>query len=188
MKRLTRLVATLTVMMIPATAPASDAETSATAGSNRYHRNGTAAASADYAGRVGFARTDARSGPLSTARGVAVGVDESGLSLSVSNAFAPRYGPAVATSFNLSIDRNGRVSRSRGMTVSDGPIHRSATAGGRTGTGRHGNTASAFASGKTDRFGRVRATTNSHQYRPTRIVRVHRQAPRELRRYRSYRR
>lgn len=188
MKRLTILTATLAMMLTTSIALASDAETSASAGSNRYQPNGTAAASARYDGRVGFARTDTRSGPVNAARGVAVGVDESGLSLSVSKAVAPRHGPALAVSFNLSIDRDGRVSRSRGLTVSDGPLHRSATAGGRVSTGRCGNAATAFASGKTDRFGRVQATTHSQHDRPRRVVMVRRPATRELRYYRGYRR
>ena len=188
MKRNAILTATMAMMTFAAAdAFASDAETSATAGSNRYHRNGTAQATARYDGNIGFARTDTQSGSVNLARGVAVGVDQSGLSLSVSNAIAPRFGPALATSFNLSIDRNGRVSRSRGTTVADGPIQRSATAGGRVGTGRHGNAATAFASGKTDRFGRVSAKTESEQYRPRRVL-VRRSAPPEMVRYRRHHR
>jgi hypothetical protein len=162
---------------------ASDAETSATAGSNRYQRTGTAQATARYEGDIGFARTNTQSGSVNLARGVAVGVDESGLSLSVSQAVAPRGGSAIATTFNLSIGRDGQVSRSRGVTVADGPIHKSATAGGRVSTGRHGNAATAIASGKTDRFGRVHAKTESKQVRPRRVL-VRRSAPREMVRYR----
>jgi hypothetical protein len=162
---------------------ASDAETSATAGSNRYHRNGTAQATARYEGDIGFARTNTQSGSVNLARGVAVGLDESGLSLSISQAVAPRGGQAIAATFNLSIDRNGQVSRSRGVSVADGPIRNSATAGGRVNTGRHGNAATAIASGKTDRFGRVQARTESKQYRPQRVL-VRRSAPREMVRYR----
>lgn len=149
---------------------ASDAATSATAGSNRYQPDGTAQATAHYAGDFGFARTTTQSGSINLARGVAVGVDQSGLSLSVSNAVATQYGPAVATSFNLSIDRNGQVSRSGALTYADGPFHRSATAGGRVGTGSHGNAATAFASGKTDRFGNVQARTHSEQVRPRSVM------------------
>lgn len=188
MKRLPMLITILATMLAPASAVASDAETSATVGSNRYQRDGTAAASAHYDGQAGFARTDTRSGPVSSARGVAVGVDRSGLSLSVSNAVASRHGPAVAISFNLSIGRDGRVSRSAGLAVSRGPIHRSVTAGGRVSTGDLGRAATAFASGKTDRFGRVYAKTHSEQYRPRRRVLVRRSAPPEVVRYRLYRR
>ena len=183
------LTATLAAMLItPAAALAGEAETSASAGSNRYQRNGTAAATARYDGNLGFARTNTRSGPVSSARGVAVGVDRNGLSLSVSNAAASRFGPAVATTFNLSIDRDGSVSRSGGLAVSQGPIHRSATAGGRVGTGRQGHAPMAFATGETDRFGRVHAVTRSRDHRPRRVVAIRRTAPPEVRRHRSHRR
>ena len=175
-----QLLATLLVSMTClATALASEAETSATAGSNRDQRNGTAAATARYEGTIGFARTNTRSGRLSTARGVAVGVDENGLSLSVSQALAPRNGPAIATNFNLSLGRDGSVSGSTGMSRASGPIHRSATASGRTGTGRNQG-ATSLASGTSDRFGRVKAVTRANDYRP-RILRSHKQSrPRYL--------
>jgi len=163
MRRLRTLITTMALAAAPALTAASDAQTSATAGSSRYNRNGAAQASARYDGDFGFARTDTRSGSTSSARGVAVGVDESGLSLSVSNAFASRGGPAVATTYNISIGRDGRVSRSGGMSVADGPIHRSAAAGGSVGTGRHGRNATAYASGRTGRHGRVQARTDSNQ-------------------------
>ncbi len=140
---------------------ASEAGTSATAGSSRFDRNGTAAATARYDGRVGFARTDASSGRLSRARGVAVGVDEDGLSLSVSHAIAPPHGPAVATSFNITIDRDGDVARNASLAIARGPIERSVTAGGQTGTGRVVPHASGRATGRTDPFGRVQAISRS---------------------------
>ena len=162
MKRFATFTALLAAVMLSATALASDARTSASAGSRRHQRNGTAAATAHYQGQLGFARTNARSGPVSSARGVAVGVDESGLSLSVSHAVAPRRGPAVAANFNLSIGNDGRVSGSTGLSLASGPLYRSASAGGRAGTGRFGSTAVSRASGKTDGFGRVFATTRAH--------------------------
>ncbi len=187
MKRNAILTAAVAMMTLAtAGAFASDAETSATAGSNRYQPNGTAQATAHYAGDLGFARTNTQSGSINLARGIAVGVDRSGLSLSVSNAIAPQNGPGVAVSFNLSIDRDGRVSRSRGMTVADGPILRSATVGGRVSTGLDGRAATAFASGKTDRFGRVSAKTHAEQYRPRHTV-AQLSAPSEKIRYRLYR-
>jgi hypothetical protein len=140
---------------------ASEAETSATAGSSRFDRNGTAAATARYDGRVGFARTDTSSGRLSRARGVAVGVDEDGLSLSVSHAIAPRNGPAVATNFSVTIDRDGDVARNTSLVIARSPIERSVTAGGQTGTGRVVPHASGFATGRTDPFGRVQSTSRS---------------------------
>jgi hypothetical protein len=187
MKRLPMLITALATTLAPAIAMASDAETSATASSNRYQRDGTAAASARYDGQAGFARTNTRSGPVSTARGVAVGVDQDGLSFSISNAIAGQRGPALATTFNLSIGRDGRVSGGSGLALARGPVQRSATAAGRVGTGDVGRTASAFASGKTDRFGRVYAKTRSEQHR-RRPVLVRRSAPSEVVRYRLNRR
>jgi hypothetical protein len=159
---------------------ASEAETSASAASSRYRSNGTAAATARYTGDIGSARTQSRSGKVNVARGVAWGLDKDGLSLSVSNAVAPKRGLAVATTFNLSIGRDGRVSHSTGLTISKGPIHRSASAGGSVTTKRHAGSATAFAAGKSDRFGRVCAVTQSRQDRPQRGV--------ELSRYRLVRR
>ena len=170
---------------LTAAALASEAETSATAGSNRFFRNGDASATARYEGTRGFAHTDSQSGAVNTARGVAVGVDRDGISLSVSNAVAPRFGPAVATNFNLSIDRDGGVSHSTGVSVANSPISRSVTAGGNTSAGYGAPTATSIASGRTDRFGRVEATTHSRSLpapvrfasvggRPVRVIRVHR--------------
>jgi hypothetical protein len=93
----------------------------------------------------------------------------------------------VATSFNLSVDRQGRVCKSGALTISRGPIHRSASAGGHVQTGRRGSSASAFSAGQTDRFGRVRGIVRASQQRSGRVL-LHRGAPREVRRYRSYRR
>lgn len=166
MKRLHKLATAAVTMSMLATAWASEAETSATAGSSRYQRDGTAAATARYEGDVGFARTQTRSGQVSTARGVSVGVDQNGLSLSVSRAIAPHSGLAVATNFNLSIGRDGSVSGSMGASVANGLIHNSVTAGGRSGTGPLSQGAVSFASGQTDRFGQVRANTRSASFQP----------------------
>ena len=173
MKTLRLLTASLFTLSAASTALGSDAETSATAGSSRYQRDGTAQATARYEGDVGFARTDSHSGSVNLARGVAVGVDRDGLSLSVSQAVAPRNGSAVATNFNLSIGRDGRVSGSTGLSVADGPQRRSATAGGQASADPRRSGASSFASGSTDRNGTVRAVTRADNYRP-RIVHVHR--------------
>lgn len=145
-----------------ATALASEAETSATAGSNRFNRNGTAAATARYEGDVGFARTDTRSGRVNLARGVAVGFDEDGLSLSVSNAIAGRFGPGLATNFNLSIGLDGEVSHSTGVAVTHAPIHQTVSAGGSTTASRFGGGSTSVANGFTDPFGTARATTHSY--------------------------
>jgi len=195
-----RTMLAVSVMLMPAAATlASDAETSASAGSSRFNRNGTASATARYEGDLGFARTRTNSGRLNTARGVAVGVDRDGISLSVSNAVAPRNGPALATTFNLSIGRDGSVQRSAGLSVANGPLQRSATAGGAVSTGHNGRDriATAHASGRTDRFGRVNASTRSHSSRSPRLAETrqrpvrrvaHRSDPREVRRYRAVRR
>ncbi len=192
MQALRYSVAVLIGLTLAPTALASEAETSASAGNSRYQRNGTATATARYEGDLGFARTNSRSGPVSSARGVAVGFDESGLSLSVSNAIAPRFGAAIATTFNLSIDRDGEVSGSTGLAVARGPLQQAVTAGGRVGTGRFADGATAFASGQTDRFGQVQATTRSYNSASQRhvVVRrypapvVRRSAPSEIRYYR----
>ena len=165
MKRMANYSAVLASAVLASMAFASDAATSATAGSNSFRRSGTSAATARYDGRVGFARTDTRSGRINLARGVAVGADRNGVTLSVSNAIAPRFGPAVATNFNLGISRDGTVSKSRGTSVSFGPFKRSATAGGSVNTHRRGSGATSFAGGRSDRFGRVHATSHSSQKR-----------------------
>lgn len=140
---------------------ASEAETSASAGSSRLDRSGPATATARYDGRVGFARTDAHSGRFSRAHSVAVGVDENGLSLSLSHALAPPGGPAVASSFHVTIDHNGDVARNVSLAIVRSPLERSVTAGGQTGTGRFVPHASGVATGRTDPFGRVQATSRS---------------------------
>jgi hypothetical protein len=160
MRRLISSVVTMAAVAITPGAWAGDAETSAMAGSG-FGRPGTAAATAAYEGDLGFARTRTRSGPLSVARGVAVGVDEDGLSLSVSNAIAARRGLALATNFNIEIERDGDVSFSTGRAVSRGPLFREASVGGFAGNNRGHGVASSFAAGNSDPFGRVHAVTHS---------------------------
>ena len=161
MKRLAALTAAVAFSMFSAAALASDAATSASAGSTRGQRNGTAAATASYQGDVGFARTQSRSGSVNTARGVAVGVDANGLTLSISRALATRTGSAVATNFNLSIGRDGRVSGSTGIALARGPLRSSASAGGQASTDGRNATAISQASGKSDAFGQASASTRS---------------------------
>ncbi|MCG3126604.1 MAG: hypothetical protein CHACPFDD_01455 [Phycisphaerae bacterium] len=146
-----------------ANAYAGDADSSATAGGG-HGRNGDASATASYEGDVGFARTRARSGPISTARGVAVGVDQDGLSLSISNAIATHHGLALASTLNISIERDGDVAISRGVSRADGAADWSATAGGSS-TTRHGAAAVAHAAGRSDPSGRVAARTWSQSRR-----------------------
>ncbi len=136
-----RMILSAIGLWMAGAAIASDADTSATAGPGRYG-TGTAAATAHYEGDYGFARTDSRTGAVNLARGVAVGVDEDGISLSLSNALAPRYGPAVATNFSMSIGTDGRVSTSTGRAESDVPATVS-VAGGTNTAGRAYSNASA---------------------------------------------
>jgi hypothetical protein len=172
MKRARVTLALLFAVSSAAAALASGAQTSASAGSNRYQRDGTAAATARYSGDIGSARTQTRSGSVNVARGVAWGLDESGLSLSVSNAIAPRNGPAVATTFNLSIGTDGCVSHSTGTSVARSSVYRSVSAGGSVGTTRR-TAPTSFASGKTDRLGTVRTVTQANDLRPRpRIIRT----------------
>lgn len=174
MTRFARYAVALASLTLTASAFAADAATSATAGSGRH--GGNAAATASYNGDVGFARTDTRSGSVNLARGVAVGFDENGLALSVSNAIAPKHGPAVATNFNLSLGRDG-VAHSTGVSVANGPLHREATAGGSTSSGPLRPTATSIASGQTDRYGRVVAHTNAYSSpRPQAVRVIHREA------------
>ena len=158
------LTASLVLVALNATAFAADAETSARAGSHIGRTNGTAAATARYEGELGFATTSTESGPINRSRGVAVGVDENGVAISVSGAIAPKNGPAVATNFNLSVDRDGDVETSRSVSVARGPLHREASAGGATKSGRNGM-ATSTAGGKTDRFGRVEAESRSESFK-----------------------
>jgi len=187
MRSVMRSAAVMAGLVASAAAYASEAATSATAGSG-YGRNGNASATARYEGKLGWARTDTHSGPVNLARGVAVGVDEDGISVSVSNAIAPNRGPALATTFNLSIGRDGDVSHSRGISVADGPFEREATAGGSTAAERGRTTSTALAGGRTDRFGRVVAHSSSEDHvSPRRVIVAERRGPREVVRVRGYR-
>ena len=176
-----RLHATLTVfagLVATSGALGGEANSSATAGNGRG-RNGNAAASAGYTGDIGFARSDSNSGPISTARGVAVGFDERGLSLSVSNAIAPRHGPSIATNFNLSIGTDGSVSHSTGLAMALGNGNRSVTAGG-SATAHRGGSARSFASGRSDADGRVLTAGRSESRAGRRLVKERRRGVRKV--------
>ena len=170
MTRRYMMMAMMLLGMWAAVGYASDAQTSASAGRGAG-RAGTAAATAHYAGDVGFARTDTRSGSINLARGVAVGVDENGISLSFSGAVANQLGLGFATNFNLAIDRDGDVSASNGVVVASGGVSRSVTAGGGVGTGASRG-ATSVASGNTERGGRVYAKTSAENYRASRTVEI----------------
>lgn len=151
------------------TAFAGEATSAASAGIGRFGP-GTATATAGYNGDgAGIVRTDTRSGNnFSFGRGVSVGIDEDGLTLSASHAVATRHGPAVASNFNLSIGRDGSVSSSRGVSVAQGGDSRNAFAGGSAGNSRGNTVATSTAGGNTIRGGRVNATTHADTTRVTR--------------------
>lgn len=142
-------------------AMAGEARTSATVAKGPLVGGNSAAATAQYEGKVGFARTESNTGRVNTARGVAVGVDKNGLTLSVSNAVAAKVGPAVATSFNISIDRDGDVNKSRSLTVARGPLGKEASAGGEATTGRRNSGSAAWGAGKAP-LGRVNVNSRSN--------------------------
>jgi len=154
---------------------ASEAETSAQANNSIYGNSG-ASATARYEGDVGFANTRTRSGEVSIARGVAVGVDEDGISLSASHAVSNRSGVGLAGNFNMTIGRDGQVAVSGGNTLSLGRRGQSADAGGATGTSRRGPTAVSSAGGSTDDRGTVSTNTFARTSDP-RERRVHLACP-----------
>lgn len=156
MRSTARMMILLSLLALSTRAFASEAETSARV-SRGIGMPDQADAAARYEGDFGFARTDTRTGGVNLARGVAVGVDEDGLSLSLSHAVSGKHGPAIATNFSMSVGRDGRVSRGIGRTFADGTLYRSAGASGGTSTRGH---AHAGATGRTDPFGRVVSRTD----------------------------
>ncbi len=154
------------ILMLAGVLPAlgSDAETTARATGSRLGP-GTAAATARYEGDLGFARTDTRSGTVNIARGVAVGFDEDGLSLSFSTAIAPRLGPAFGTTFNMTLGSNGEVAHSIGTSVATGGLARTVSVGGSATSTHFGSTSTALAGGSTLGGGVVKASTTSDHYR-----------------------
>lgn len=158
------LVAAL--FMYPMTALAGTANTSATAGSGGYGP-GTAAATANYDGNgIGFTKTKAQSGNVNIARGLSVGFDETGLSVSHSYAIAPRRGPAVGGTLNLHVGQHG-VAVSGGQSVASQDRTREVQVSGQAGSNYGRPVATAAASGRTGRRGVVEANTFSRtQERP----------------------
>lgn len=168
----TKLIATMTFGMLmtgSTLAWAGEASTSAIAASNGG-RSGTAAATADYDGNgIGFTKTKAESGRVNFARGISLGFDEGGLSLSTSYAIAPQFGPAAAGTFNMNVGLDGSVSGSTGRTIADGSRTREVSAGGWTGNNRLNSSAGATVAGNTGPRGRVIAESRSFD-RPSRIA------------------
>ncbi len=168
MKRLT--TTTMTLMMSGmglASALAGEASTNATA-ENGWGHPGSAAATANYNGDggIGFARTHSDTGQVNYSRGLAVGFGPEGLDLSFSHAIAPKFGPAFAGTFNLSIGMDGSVSGGYGNSVARGGDHRSVEAGGTTRSNRHGPTTLVHAGGRTWNGGTVKANTHTYNRRP----------------------
>jgi hypothetical protein len=162
-------LATIALLLPASAANAGDATTSASAGSNG-RGPGTATATAQYTGDGrGFTETKTKSGPISFGRGIAYGVDARGLTLSISNAVAGRFGAAVASTFNLSIGFDGSVASSGGLSVANGSPVRVANAGGFAKAGGGPAAAGATAGGHTGPAGTVKATTSAHST-PRRIV------------------
>lgn len=165
MKRL--MTTTIMLLMGPLGMTAifgSEAATQASVTSGRGG-SGSAMATAEYEGVVGLARTRTETGKVTLARGLAVGLDEDGLSVSFSHGVASRRGPAYAGTFNLAINTDGQVSGSYGGVLSRGGSSRSATAGGEVQAARRGGSATAFATGHTQGGGSVKANTQSYQRR-----------------------
>ena len=156
-----------TVMMLGWSTPAwaGQASTSASAGSRGWGL-GTAAATANYDGTgPAYTKTRTRSGQVNLAQGIALGFDRNGLSLSSSYAVAPRRGPAVAGTFNVSIGLDGEVATSVGRTVAGGDRTRTVSAGGGSGSSRKGTPAWATTGGHTGPRGAVRCFTKSNHRR-----------------------
>lgn len=159
-----RISTLLCAVVVPATVLASEARTTANA-SNGPYGPGTATATATYQGDRGYARTQTRTGEVNHARAVAVGIDEDGLSVSISHAYAPRNGPAFGTNFNYTFSRDGEIARSSGQVTARGGVERSVAVGGQTSSGRSGAVATSLASGRTTHGGVVRANVRSDHER-----------------------
>ena len=133
---------------------------------------GTAEATANYSGDgPGQARTTTRSGPVSFGQGIAYGVDRDGFDFSVSYAVGGRFLPATASTFNVSIGRDGSVASSGGLsTASRAPI-RSVNAGGFARSQPGGSIAAATAGGRSDPRGTVTGRTWSRSTPARRLFR-----------------
>ncbi len=153
--------------------PAFAGEASTSAGVTQIgSRPGTATATAAYTGDGrGQARTMTRSGPVSLAKGLAIGVDRDGIDFSVSYAVGGRFLPAVASTFNLSLGRDGSVASSGGLSVANPAPIQSVNAGGFARSQPGGSISGATAGGRSDPYGKVTARTWSDSRRPARTFR-----------------
>ncbi len=144
----------------PFAAFAGSANTSATAGSGGWGP-GTAAATANYDGDgIGFTKTKASSGRVNIARGLSVGFDQSGLSVSHSYAVAGQRGPAVGGTLNVHVGQDG-VALSGGQSVASQGRSREVTVSGQAGSNGRRPIATAAASGHASGRGVVNARTFS---------------------------
>lgn len=161
-------LAAILMMSAASAARANEAATSASV-TQFGHLPGTASATASYLGNgIGQARTHTRSGQVSFGQGVAFGVSPEGISFSASYAIGGRFIPATASTFNMSIGRDGSVAGSNGLVVaSPAPIN-SASAGGFARSQFGGSVAGATVGGRSDPFGQVIGRTNSFSTPPRR--------------------
>jgi hypothetical protein len=169
----TKLTMTAIVTLMSSTAAfAGEASTSATA-TNGYGHPGHAGATANYDGDggQGFARTRTDTGNINRASGLAVGYDRDGVDLSFSHAIAPKFGPAFASTMNLSFGREG-VTGSYGNSVANGGLARTVEAAGSTSSDRRSSGATAITRGDTVGGGSVVANSTSFDNRNRSVGRV----------------
>ncbi len=149
------------MMAFPLAALAGSANTSATAGSSGWGP-GTAAATANYDGNgIGFSKTQANSGRVNFARGLSVGLDQTGLSVSHSYAVAGQRGPAVGGTLNVHVGHDG-VALSGGQSTASQGRSREVNVSGQAGSNGRSPIATAAASGHASGRGVVNARTFSH--------------------------
>lgn len=167
------LAALLALTGLPTTSSVFAGEATTSAGVTQFGTlPGTATATAAYnGGGNGHADTITRSGPINFARGVAYGVDQDSMDFSVSYAVGGGLLPARARTFNLSIGRDGSVSRSSGVSVASPSLLTSVNAGGFARSQRGGSVSAATAGGRSDPFGTVTGRTWSESRPPRLIVR-----------------
>lgn len=156
------VAAMLGAMSMTSVAMAGEASSDAWANSH-----GSAGANAAYNGDGrGWAKTTTRTGNVNYGRGTSFGIDRDGVSFSVSQALAPRFGPALASTFNVSIGFDGDVNTSHGSSIARGGNVREVNAGGFASSNRYnGGTSGATAGGRTGPSGRVVAETKSNSRR-----------------------
>jgi hypothetical protein len=171
---MTTKIALTALMTLTLSLPTLAGDASTSAGVTQIgSRPGTANATAAYVGDGrGQARTNTRSGPVSLAEGLAFGVDRDGIDFSVSYAVASRFAPALASTFNMSIGRDGSVASSGGLSVANPAPIRSVNAGGFARSQPGGSIAGSTAGGRSDPYGTVKARTWSDSRPPARTNRL----------------